>query len=53
MPSALCLPCRQFVRHHRKPLRWALGLVLLAAFFFWVGAHAPVATLPQMCKVYA
>jgi hypothetical protein len=51
-PLTPCPSCRDFLRRHRPALRWAIVLALLAAFFFWVGANAPVTTQPYMCKVY-
>lgn len=49
---SLCPSCRRFLQQHRRALRWAVMLAVLAAFFFWVGANAPVTTQPYMCKVY-
>lgn len=47
-----CPACSRFLQRQRGVLRWAIGIALLAAFFFWVGANAPVTTTPFMCKVY-
>ena len=47
-----CLPCHRFLQRHRKAIRWAVGLAVLAGLLFWVGANAPLVTAPQMCKVY-
>ncbi|MBS1136694.1 MAG: hypothetical protein H6R11_648 [Proteobacteria bacterium] len=52
LSPASCPPCHRFVQRHRKAIRRAVGLTLLAGFLFWVGANAPVVTTPQLCKVY-
>jgi len=50
--QSLCLPCRRFLRRHRRFLRWVIVSALVAAVGFWIGANAPVVTTPLMCKIY-
>lgn len=48
----LCPHCRDFIQRHRKAVRWAVFLVGLSLFFFWLGSVSKPVNAPGFCRVY-
>jgi len=48
----LCPYCRDFLARNRRSVRWVLAVVLLCAFFFWVGSVSSNVSAPGFCRIY-
>jgi len=47
-----CRRCREWMQRHGKAARWAAFLILLSAFFFWLGSVSRPVVEPGFCRVY-
>lgn len=47
-----CSPCSNFLARHRKGARLLVWVLVISAFFFWLGTVSSPVNSPGFCRIY-